>query len=104
MLMLLLLGLSIASLLSRQMLYIAFVYLALNIAYTLTFDYPQFAQVLRNKVRDNSERIAQENGVEIEFIRKLNAFRKEARIEDIIKERGEQPGLVHIFSAMEACT
>jgi hypothetical protein len=66
------------------------------------FDYPRFAQVLREKVRENAERIARENGVEIEFIRKPDAFRKEKRIKDILKERGEQPGLVHIFSAMEA--
>jgi len=68
------------------------------------FDYPQFAQVLRDEVRANAERIARENSIEIEFIRKINTFRKEARIKDIIKERGEQPGLVHVFSAMEACT
>jgi hypothetical protein len=68
------------------------------------FDYPQFAKALQEKVRENAERIAQESGIEIEFIRKLNSFRKEARIKEIIKERGEQPGLVHIFSAMEACT
>jgi hypothetical protein len=68
------------------------------------FDYPQFAKALQEKVRENTERIAKENGIEIEFIRKLGAFRKEARIKDIIKERGEQPGIVHIFSAMEACT
>ena len=68
------------------------------------FDYPQFAQVLREKVRENAERIARDNGVEIEFIRKPNAFRKEKRIKDILKGRGEQPGLVHIISAMEACT
>jgi hypothetical protein len=40
--------------------------------------------------------------LEIEFIRKKN-FRKESRIQDILKERGEHPGLVHIFSAMETC-
>jgi hypothetical protein len=68
------------------------------------FDYAQFAKALQEKVRENAERIADENGIEIEFIRKLGAFRKEARIKDIIKERGEHPGLVHIFSAMEACT
>ncbi len=68
------------------------------------FDYAQFAKALREKVRENVERIADENGIELEFIRKLGAFRKEARIKEVIKERGEQPGLVHIFSAMEACT
>jgi hypothetical protein len=65
------------------------------------FDYPQFAQTLREKVRENAERIAQENRIAIEFIRKVDAFRKEKRIKDIIKVRGEQPGLVHILSAME---
>ena len=68
------------------------------------FDYTKFAQTLKDNVRENAERIAQESGIEIEFIRKLDAFRKEARIKEIIKERGEQPGLVHIFSAMEVCT
>jgi len=68
------------------------------------FDYFQFAKALQEKVRENAERIAKENGIEIEFIRKLKTFRKEARIKDIIKKRGEQPGLVHVFTAMEACT
>lgn len=68
------------------------------------FDYAQFAKALQDKVRENAERIAAENDIEIEFIRKLTAFRKEARIKDILKERGNEPGLVHIFSAMEACT
>ena len=67
------------------------------------FDFPQFAQPLREEVRENAERIAKENGVEIEFIRKIKAFRKEARIKEIIEKRGDHPGIVHIFSAMEAC-
>ena len=66
------------------------------------FDYPRFAEPLRDEIRDNAERIARENGVEIEFIRKKN-FRKEDRIRDILKNRGAHPGLVHIFSAMEPC-
>jgi len=47
--------------------------------------------------------VAQAQGVTIEFIRKKD-FRKENRIQKILKERGEQPGLVHIFGAMEACS
>ena len=47
--------------------------------------------------------MAEENGLEIEFISKHKAFRKEDRIQEIIKERGTHPGLVHIFSAMERC-
>jgi hypothetical protein len=58
----------------------------------LIFDYTQkFAQPLRETIRDNAEVMAETNGLEIEFIRK------------ILGKRGHHPGLVHIFSAMEAC-
>ncbi len=67
------------------------------------FDFPQFAQGLRNGIRDNAERLATENGIEIEFIKKIGAFRKEDRVQAIVAERGTHPGLVHIFSAMESC-
>ncbi len=66
------------------------------------FDYPRFAEPLRDELRGNAERIAKENGLEIDFIRKKN-FRKEDRIRDVLQKRGNQPGLVHIFSAMEPC-
>lgn len=68
------------------------------------FDYgKQFAEPLKERIRSNAETIAQENGLEIEFIRKRKAFRKEDRIQEILNERGTHPGLVHIFSAMEGC-
>gem|GEM_PF-5388732 len=38
-----------------------------------------------------------------ESIRKIDSFRKEDRIAEILSKRGEHPGLVHIFSAMETC-
>ncbi len=57
---------------------------------------------LREQVRNNAEQIANKNGLEIEFIRKNN-FRKEKRIKELIKRRGNHPGLLHIFSAMETC-
>jgi hypothetical protein len=66
------------------------------------FDYPKWAEPLREEIRTNAERLAQENGLEIEFIRRNN-FRKEKRIKEIIATRGDHPGLVHIFSAMEPC-
>lgn len=66
------------------------------------FDYPSFSHPLTEQVRQNAEKIAQENGIEIEFIRKLHAFRKDDRIQEIISETGAE-GLVHIFSAMERC-
>lgn len=68
------------------------------------FDYPEFAQPLRELVRGNAEQIAQANGVEIEFVSKSSAMRKEARIQQVIEARGDHPGLVHVLSAMEACT
>jgi hypothetical protein len=76
----------------------------LNMHHTRLFDYTQWAEPLRDEIRHNAERLAEEAGLEIEFIRKLGAFRKEARIKEILAQRGEHAGLVHIFSAMEACT
>jgi hypothetical protein len=67
------------------------------------FDYPQFAHPLRDMIRANAEQIAKENGLEIEFISQPGQFRKEERVQALIQERGSQPGLVHIFSAMEQC-
>lgn len=68
------------------------------------FDYKELAQPLRDIIRTNAETIARENNLEIEFIRKSKSFRKEDRIHQILEARGNHPGLVHIFSAMEPCT
>src|SRR5437764_11663251 len=67
------------------------------------FDYPRFAEPLREEIRQNAERLAQEHGLAIEFLRSVHAVRKEDRIRGILAQRGEQPGLVHIFAAMEPC-
>lgn len=67
------------------------------------FDYTQWAEPLREEIRQNAERLAAEAGLEIEFIRRKN-FRKEDRIQELLQKRGDHPGLVHIFSAMEACS
>ena len=66
------------------------------------FDFPRWAEPLRDEIRKNAETLAVEEGLEIEFIRRKN-FRKEQRIKEIVAERGDHPGLVHIFSAMESC-
>jgi len=68
------------------------------------FDYPEMANHLREEIRQSAERLATLNNIEIEFIRKIKAFRKEDRIQEILNKRGRHPGLVHIFSAMETCT
>lgn len=66
------------------------------------FDYTRWAEPLREELRENAERLAEKNGLEIQFIQRKD-FRKEERIRAILAERGEHPGLVHIFSAMEPC-
>ncbi len=68
------------------------------------FDFTEFAQPLREEIRDNAERLAKENDLEIEFIKRRRDFRKERRVKEILRKRGEHPGLVHIFSAMEPCS
>jgi len=75
----------------------------LNSQHINIFDYPEFAKSMREEIRANAEETAKANGLEIEFIRKVKSFRKEARVKEILKERGNHPGLVHIFSEMEQC-
>lgn len=68
------------------------------------FDYFDFTKPLKNTLHENAKRRAGEAGLEIEFIRKSKDVRKEQRIQEILKDRGDHPGLVHVFSAMETCT
>jgi len=70
---------------------------------TRLFDYARWAEPLRNEIRDNAERVAAQAGLEVEFIRNYKAFRKEQRVKEIVTRRGNHPGLVHVFSAMETC-
>ena len=67
------------------------------------FDYPKFAQPFREELRENAERLAADNGIQIEFLRKRNV-RKEDRVKQILTQRGDHPGLVCIFSTMEPCS
>ena len=67
------------------------------------FDYPKWAEPLRDSLRANTERIAAENGIGIEFVRSRKSFRKEDRVKAVLEKRGEHPGLVCILSAMEPC-
>lgn len=66
------------------------------------FDYEKFAKGLRDYLVANTEKIAKDEGVEIEYIQKKKC-RKEDRIAGIITKRGDHPGLVHIFSCLESC-
>lgn len=67
------------------------------------FDYPRYVEPLREEIRTNAEKIAKENELDIEHIRSKHAFRKEDRIKEILQQRGNHEGIVHIFSAMEPC-
>ncbi|MEO5353089.1 MAG: hypothetical protein H7835_07755, partial [Magnetococcus sp. XQGC-1] len=67
------------------------------------FDYPLWAEPLRELIRANAEKMAAAQGVTIEFISRSKEQRKENIIRDVLASRGEQPGLVHILSAMESC-
>ena len=61
------------------------------------FDYPTWANQLREELHAHTEQLADQAGLAIEFIRSYKSFRKEARIKDILEQRGNHPGLVHIF-------
>jgi len=67
------------------------------------FDYPKVAEPLRNEIRANAERLAQENGFEIEFRSGTESNRQEERVQEILEQRGQAPGLVCIVSRMERC-
>ena len=67
------------------------------------FDYPRFAEPFRDQLKQNAERLAAENGLTVEFLRKRNV-RKEDRVKEVLAARGGHPGLVCIFSVMEPCS
>ena len=66
------------------------------------FDFPKWAEPFREAIRHNAERIAKDNGLEVEFVRQ-KGLRMADRVKEIVAERGDHPGLVHVFSAMEGC-
>src|SRR5947209_875760 len=66
------------------------------------FDYPRFAEPLRNRVRERAAELASAAGITIEHLAK-NHIRKEDVVARVLVVRGDRPGLVHIISAMEAC-
>jgi len=66
------------------------------------FDYPRFAEPLRDLVRERAAALAAAAGITIEHIGKKH-IRKEAVVAEVLEQRGEHPGLVHVISAMEGC-
>lgn len=68
------------------------------------FDIGDFAEPLRQRIRDNALEKAKEAGVEIEYLSRSKGVRKEELIAKVLAKRGNHPGLVHVLSVMEACT
>ncbi len=75
----------------------------LNARHIRIFDYPRFAEPLRDTIRANAEKLAAAAGVKIEYLAKAH-IRKEDLVAAVIKTRGDHPGLVHVISVMEACS
>ena len=66
------------------------------------FDYPRFAEPLRDRVRERAAELAAGAAVTIEHIAN-SQIHKEDVIAKVLATRGDHPGLVHVISAMEAC-
>ncbi len=66
------------------------------------FDYPRFAEPLRDRIRERAQEVCTANGIEIEHVSKSHV-RKEELVAKVLASRGDAPGLVHVLSAMEAC-
>jgi hypothetical protein len=74
----------------------------LNANHIRIFDYPKFAEPLREQVRDRAASLSAAAGIAIEHIGKKH-IRKEAVVAKVLERRGDHPGLVHVISAMEGC-
>jgi hypothetical protein len=66
------------------------------------FDYPKFAEPLRDRIRERAHQACAAAGIEIEHVSK-SYIRKEELVARVLAIRGDAPGLVHVISAMEAC-
>jgi len=66
------------------------------------FDFPEFASMPRDRVRERAASVAAAAGVMIEHIAKSHV-RKEDVVAKVLEQRGDHSGLVHVLSAMEAC-
>ena len=68
------------------------------------FDFTKIFTPVTTAIKSNLEQLAKEHNIEIEYVRKVGAFRKEDKINELIANSGNQPGLVHIFSQLEVLT
>lgn len=76
----------------------------LNFRHIKIFDYAKvFADPWRERIRQCAHELADAHHVTIEHVNKPHV-RKEDLIAKVIELRGKHSGLVHVISAMEACT
>ncbi len=66
------------------------------------FDYTQFAEPLRERIRERAQEVCAAAGIQIEHVNKSH-IRKEELVARVLQVRGDAPGLVHVLSAMEGC-
>ena len=67
------------------------------------FDFHNVFKPVTDAIVSNAEEIAARNGLEIEYINKVSAFRKDDKIAEILEARGYEDGLVKIYSQLETC-
>jgi hypothetical protein len=67
------------------------------------FDFHNVFKPVTEAINANAERLSEESGVKIEFIRSPKRFRKDEKIAEILNERGTDEGIVKIWSQMETC-
>jgi len=65
------------------------------------FECPKWAEPYGTH-SESMKQMAAENGMEIEFARSKNKFRQK-RVQQRRDQRGDQPGVMCILSAMEPC-
>jgi hypothetical protein len=70
----------------------------LNARHIRIFDYPRFAEPLRDRIREAAQALATAQGARIEHVAKAH-IRKEDLVAAVLKDRGDHPGLVHVLSA-----
>jgi hypothetical protein len=68
------------------------------------FDIGQFAEPMRERIRENAIAQAREAGVEVENVSRSKGIRKAELVAKVLAGWGSHPGLVHVLSVVEACT
>jgi len=60
------------------------------------FDYAKFAEPFKEELRNNAEKVAKENDIEIEFVRKTH-IRKEDLVKKVLDKRGYYTFCIFVF-------